>query len=209
MRWYTDVVISSTDKSPTLDNHEWSDLSSNSERVICIENISANALTVGIHGYTDAVVSWEATAGKRDDMDITDKQEEQQGDITGKVECKNCHAWVAERTLMLHEGFCYRNNLVCEWGCGKVFKRDSQELQEHWHCDQCDAIGDKQEARDKHIEYCHTPKTCVCTSFTAQSYEALAKHRCTICAEKLITCRYCHVMSLLKKKKEFVHVCVC
>ena len=185
-------MISSRDKSPTLENHEWSDLSSDNERTINIKNISTNALIVGIHGYTDTVVSWEATNNIEDDMDIVTAQEEDQ-DTTGKVQCKNCHAWIAERTLMLHEGFCYRNNVVCEWGCGKVFKKASPELQDHWHCDQCNAIGNKQEGRDKHIEYCHTPKTCVCTSYTTQSYEVLAEHRRTTCAEKLITCRYCHV----------------
>ncbi|EPB87006.1 hypothetical protein HMPREF1544_06224 [Mucor circinelloides 1006PhL] len=191
-----DVVVSSIDKSPTLDNHEWSDLSSDSERSIHIRNMSTATLFVGIHGYTDAVVSWEATVDS--DMDIVTKENErEEQDTAGKVQCKNCHAWIAERTLMLHEGFCYRNNVVCEWGCGKVFKKDSQELHEHWHCDQCDAIGDTQEngEREKHVEYCHTPKTCVCTIFTTQSYEALAEHRRTTCAEKLITCRYCHILT--------------
>ncbi|KAK4510543.1 Tlg2-vesicle protein [Mucor velutinosus] len=191
-----DVVVSGTDKTPTLDNHEWSDLSNDTERSIQISNISTDVLFVGIHGYTDTAVSWEATGNT--DMDISTKKEEDQAeDTTGKVQCKNCHAWIAERTLMLHEGFCYRNNVVCEWGCGKVFKKDSQELQEHWHCDQCDAIGNAQEngEREKHIAYCHTLKTCVCTTFTTQSYEALAEHRRTTCAEKLITCRYCHILT--------------
>ncbi|KAI8647502.1 ubiquitin fusion degradation protein UFD1-domain-containing protein [Parasitella parasitica] len=188
-----DVVISSTDKSPTLDNHEWSDLSSEVERTINIKDVTANAFIVGIHGYRDAVVTWEATSQIKDGVDMTTK-DEQASDTTGKVQCKNCHAWIAERTLMLHEGFCYRNNVVCEWGCGKIFKKDSRELQEHWHCNQCDATGNDQYGQDKHMAYCHTPKICVCANFTAQSFEALAEHRRTICAEKLIICRYCHTL---------------
>ncbi|KAI9363587.1 hypothetical protein BD770DRAFT_195032 [Pilaira anomala] len=121
--------------------------------------------------------------------------EVEEEDLTGKEQCKNCHAWVLQRTLVLHEGFCLRNNILCPWGCGKVFKKDSQELEDHWHCDQCDYIGEGgKEGREKHLAYFHTPKTCSCTHFTTDSYEALSVHKRTTCPEKLITCRFCHIL---------------
>lgn len=187
-------MISSTERSPTLENHEWSDLSSNKDKFIYISDISSPHLHVGIHGFTDnTTVTWEATQAnnstKDDTMDL-DTQE----DHEGKVQCKNCHAWVLERTLPLHENFCLRNNVICPWGCGKVFKKDSQDLNNHWHCDKCEHIGDHQEEeQEKHVIYEHTPKTCICTHFSTDSYRDLAEHRRTICSEKLITCKYCHV----------------
>jgi hypothetical protein len=188
-----DIVISSQDnKSPTLDNHEWADLSSNKEKIIQLDHLTSSKVHVGIHGYAENTsVSWESNQVTPTDetMDVEEKEDTTEG----MVQCKNCHAWIANRTVMLHEGFCYRNNTLCPWGCGQVFKKNSLELEEHWHCDQCDYVGSE---RVKHTEYYHTPKPCICTSFTASSFEVLAEHRRTICAEKLITCRYCHVKYL-------------
>lgn len=188
----TDIVISSQDnRSPTLDNHEWSDLLSNKEKFIPLDHLTSSKVHVGIHGYAqNTIVSWQSTqvTPSNEAMDIVSEHE----DTDNKVQCKNCHAWIADRTAVLHEGFCYRNNTVCPWGCGKVFKKNSLELEEHWHCDQCDFIGTVHES-EKHVAYFHTQKSCVCTSFTASSFEALAQHRRSTCAEKLITCRYCHV----------------
>jgi hypothetical protein len=172
-----------------LDNHEWSNLDSHREKTIQLTNLTSTKAHVGIHGYAEnTIVSWESNQVTESPMDLLEESQ----DTDGKVQCKNCHAWIADRTVMLHEGFCYRNNTVCPWGCGKVFKKDSIELEEHWHCDQCDYIGTILD-REKHVAYHHTPKPCICASYTASSFEALAEHRRTICPEKLITCRYCHV----------------
>ncbi|RCH97761.1 hypothetical protein CU098_001330, partial [Rhizopus stolonifer] len=119
----------------------------------------------------------------------------QEEDTSGKVQCKNCHAWIPPSSLTLHETFCLRNNVPCPWGCGQIFKKGSQELQEHGHCDQCEFISNSQQEQEKHFDYCHTLKTCVCTQFATPSYETLAEHRRTICPEKLIMCRYCHILT--------------
>ncbi|KFY25398.1 hypothetical protein V491_01754 [Pseudogymnoascus sp. VKM F-3775] len=46
-------------------------------------------------------------------------------------QCKNCHQWVPKRTMMLHENFCLRNNILCQQ-CQSVFKKNSPEWQSHW-----------------------------------------------------------------------------
>lgn len=173
-----------------MDYHQWSDLSSDHERSVHL-SVTTGHVYIGIHSFTDkSVITWQATI----DDETTAMEEEEEEDLTGKEQCKNCHAWVLQRTLVLHEGFCLRNNVLCPWGCGKVFKKDSQELEDHWHCDQCDYIGEGgKEGREKHLAYFHTPKTCSCTHFTTDSYEALSEHKRTTCPEKLITCRFCHV----------------
>lgn len=189
-------IVCGTEKTPTLDNHEWSDLSSDNQRSLNLLNLKSTHLHVGIHAYdNDTVVSWQA-------VPFTETMESDElQDNTGKEQCKNCHAWVLQRTLVLHENFCLRNNLLCPWGCGKVFKKDSQELNDHWHCDQCHHVAEN--GRQKHIDYHHTPKKCTCAHFTTDSYEVLAEHGRTTCPDKLIICRYCHVSvyKLLPKKK--------
>ncbi|CAO3637227.1 unnamed protein product [Mucor hiemalis] len=189
-----DIVVSSTDRTPTLENHEWCDLTSDRDRFVQLSHITSSHLHVGVHGYTEnTVVSWEAaqstTLATNQMMDLDEEDHE------GKVQCKNCHSWVLERTLLLHEGFCLRNNVICPWGCGKVFKKGSEEYEHHWHCDQCEYVGDNSvKEREKHTAYYHTTKKCVCTTFETNSFQALAEHRRSTCPEKLITCRYCHIL---------------
>lgn len=184
----TDIVASSVENKPTLENNEWADLTSNKERKLMIDTGGIKKIHFGFHGYDQQ--------SKVDQIQVVtsthdDPMETEQEDRTGKVQCDNCHQWILERTMMLHEGFCRRNNVLCEWGCGQIFKRDSEELKEHWHCDQCDYIGDGD--REKHVEYFHTEKSCICQQFKTTSYTDLAEHRRTECPEKLIFCRYCHV----------------
>lgn len=196
MRVCIDVVVSSQDKKPTVDRFEWASLSSDSERTIRIDNAPSDTLYVGLHGYKEySIVSWRV---EEDDgsMEVDDNVNEKPESTENKAQCKNCHAWILERTMLLHEGFCYRNNVPCPWGCGKVFKKGSEELEKHWHCDQCEHTGTTDD-KDKHIEYYHTPKTCVCDTFTRNTYDALAKHKSTDCPEKMIVCRYCHVCIVL------------
>jgi hypothetical protein len=56
------------------------------------------------------------------------------------AQCKNCLQWVPRHTMMLHENFCLRNNVICPL-CKAVFKKSSAEWQSHWHCDFDDAHG--------------------------------------------------------------------
>lgn len=162
------------------------------ERAVNISGISTGFLHVGVHGYNkQTTVAWKAS--KSSGITTTTKNEDMDVDTEGKVQCENCNAWVLERTLPLHQGFCLRNNVLCPWGCQQVFKKGSEELEQHWHCDQCDKVGNNREEREKHMDYCHTQKSCICNVFTTDSYEKMAEHRRTICSEKMITCRYCHV----------------
>ncbi|KAG1469755.1 hypothetical protein G6F56_003074 [Rhizopus delemar] len=186
-----DVVMSSEEKQPKVDHHMWADISSDSERTIRLTRITSKVLYIGIYGYEEnSTVSWEATELDDEPMDTTlgeNKAEE------GKIQCKNCQAWILERTAVLHEGFCYRNNVLCLWGCGRVFKKGSKEAEEHWHCDQCDKVGSI-EHKKKHVEYDHTSKACICNQFTTDSYSSLSAHKLADCSEKMIICKYCHIL---------------
>ncbi|KAI9323475.1 ubiquitin fusion degradation protein UFD1-domain-containing protein [Dichotomocladium elegans] len=187
----TDLVVSRTDQRPTIDNHEWSDLSSDTNRDLVIPGTaSLSRVYIGIHAVSsDAVVSWEAISADGSEMDGI--EDEPHAHEAGYTRCKNCNTWVPERSNTLHESFCLRNNVVCPHGCGRVFKKGSPELENHWHCTKCNYVGTRN-GQKKHIDYFHVPKTCICGDFVTNSYEELARHRQSMCSERLITCRYCH-----------------
>ncbi|KAF9978577.1 hypothetical protein BGZ73_001750 [Actinomortierella ambigua] len=108
----------------------------------------------------------------------------------GYAPCRNCGAWIPERTMMLHSNFCERNNVRCD-KCSKVLKKD--EVAEHFHCDHCSMAGHIREKR-KHMEIYHGWYQCACGSYETASLPELAHHRRTTCSERFITCRYCHTI---------------
>ncbi|KAM3552333.1 hypothetical protein ARSEF4850_007438 [Beauveria asiatica] len=63
--------------------------------------------------------------------------------------CSNCQQLVPKQSLVLHESFCRRNNIVCP-KCKLVFKKDSAEFTAHWHCEQDEACGNTPYSKQKH-----------------------------------------------------------
>ncbi|RMJ26880.1 ubiquitin fusion degradation protein [Aspergillus sp. HF37] len=110
------------------------------------------------------------------------------------VQCKNCQQWVPQRTFMLHENFCLRNNALCEQ-CGNVFQRRSPEWQNHWHCVHDSSHGNDAQSKHAHDTISHTTYTCPNCSFeTDAGLPSLANHRTTLCPGKPILCRFCHLV---------------
>ncbi|EDN06374.1 predicted protein [Histoplasma mississippiense (nom. inval.)] len=72
------------------------------------------------------------------------------------TQCKNCHQWIPERTLFLHENFCLRNNILCP-KCENVFQKRSPEWKNHWHCPHDSSYGNDQSSQLKHNTVFHTP----------------------------------------------------
>lgn len=109
-------------------------------------------------------------------------------------QCTNCLQWVPARTMILHQNFCLRNNVVCPH-CKNVFQKRSLEWQNHWHCDFGDGYGSSAESKAKHDAIFHTPHSCPnCgPEQTFPSLPLLARHRVTICPSKLILCQFCHL----------------
>ncbi|KAH0542845.1 hypothetical protein FGG08_002799 [Glutinoglossum americanum] len=107
--------------------------------------------------------------------------------------CKNCTQWVPHRTMILHENFCIRNNVLCPH-CRTVFKKSSSEWSNHWHCPHDSAHGNSVSSKIKHEEVSHTRRSCPNCSHEATSLEALAQHRTTLCPGKPILCQFCHLV---------------
>ncbi|PHH90339.1 hypothetical protein CDD83_3937 [Cordyceps sp. RAO-2017] len=107
-------------------------------------------------------------------------------------QCKNCFQYVPKRTVVLHENFCRRNNVVCA-RCKSVFKKGSPDWESHWHCEHDDAHGNTTLGKAKHDEVFHTDRQCPSCEFSTNSLPDLSRHRTTVCPGKLILCRFCHL----------------
>ena len=110
-----------------------------------------------------------------------------------EVRCKNCHQWVPQRTLFLHENFCLRNNVLCTQ-CNEVFQRRSSDWQNHWHCPHDEAHGRHISTRQKHDILYHMSKVCSNCGYQANNTPDLAHHRTSTCPGKLILCQFCHLL---------------
>ncbi|GAO50895.1 hypothetical protein G7K_5014-t1 [Saitoella complicata NRRL Y-17804] len=188
-----DLLVSTTPK-PVDDLHMWSSFDSAKRVALSASNIelsTATKLYVSIHGDSDEPCSFTLTASNGDSSPSANGQVTGPPD-PGNTQCPNCQTWVPERSIVLHENFCRRNNVKCNV-CGIIMKRSEEKL--HWHCDviDCDGWGTHPDQIPKHREVYHIPKSCSCGA-QLSSLPALAFHRATSCPEKLIMCRFCHTL---------------
>lgn len=183
---------------PRDDEHVFGDLSSRSLKRITIASTNveldgAEALYVSVHApdgqvpYKLRIVPSTDVDGEDEDADAEEEREE------GSIQCKNCRQWVPERTLVLHENFCLRNNVLCT-ACDKVFQKRSPEWQNHWHCAHDDAYGTSIASHEHHDQTFHAPHACPACGFNASGLPRLAHHRTTTCPGKPILCQFCHLV---------------
>ncbi|KAK0117489.1 hypothetical protein ONS95_011829 [Cadophora gregata] len=123
-------------------------------------------------------------------LDAEDKDTEMHS--PEEQQCKNCLQWVPSRTMMLHENFCLRNNILCPH-CSLVYKKTSPEWTSHWHCPHDTSHGNSPSSRLTHDIIFHTPHPCPSCPYTASNLPLLATHRTTTCPSKLILCQFCHL----------------
>jgi hypothetical protein len=166
----------------------------------------AEALLISVHGFSPAGSTGTSSSPRR--FTLRAKSVETEGtsglpiDLDGspaksadEEQCKNCRQWIPKRTIMLHENFCLRNNVLCPH-CNNVFKKSSEEWASHWHCPtHQDAYASNAISKEKHDFVQHTSHTCPSCgpSFTFPSLPELARHRTTICPGKLVLCQFCHL----------------
>jgi hypothetical protein len=110
-----------------------------------------------------------------------------------EVVCQNCRQTVPKSSLMLHENFCLRNNILCPHGCDQVFQKRSPEYGAHWHCPHDTFHGNTLLSRQKHDALYHTPQTCSSCGSDFPSIPLLSQHKVTNCPGRLILCRFCHL----------------
>jgi len=196
---------------PREDEHIWGDFSEDSTKTLKIQpsNVeleNAEALYVSVHARAaseapsstphkyslqfkslpkqpSAGSSSNPVALEDSDTEMHSPDEEQ---------CKNCHQWIPKRTMMLHENFCLRNNILCPH-CQNVFQRKSQAWRDHWHCPYDSSHGNSPSSRAGHDSIFHTSRLCPNCPYEASNLRDLATHRTSICPGKIILCQFCHL----------------
>ena len=193
---------------PRDDEHVWGDFGDSTTKTISIQpsNIElegAESLYISVHSRKSLTspkplsrFSLRAKStpklGQPGNPVAIDLDEDTEMHSAEDEQCKNCHQWVPKRTMMLHEIFCLRNNIICP-RCSNVFQKKSQEWEAHWHCEHDSAYGNTRASKLKHDEVAHTPQQCPSCPYPATNLRDLAVHRTSICPGKLILCQFCHL----------------
>ncbi|KFY30130.1 hypothetical protein V493_02113 [Pseudogymnoascus sp. VKM F-4281 (FW-2241)] len=171
-----------------------------------VELEGAESLYISVHGYSPPertnpatkspprryILRAQSVEDSTPDVSTVDLTTTEDSHGPEDVQCKNCHQWVPNRTMMLHENFCLRNNILCQV-CQSVFKKNSPEWQSHWHCEHDSAHGNTAVAHIKHNHIYHSDVSCPSCDYQASSIPDLALHRTTLCPGKLILCQFCHL----------------
>ncbi|KAK3942633.1 ubiquitin fusion degradation protein UFD1-domain-containing protein [Diplogelasinospora grovesii] len=173
-----------------------------------VELEGAESLMISVHGYSTQAEDSAQSAPRR--YTLRAKAVPVQGSSEEPIaldsstsrsadeeQCRNCLQWVPKRTIVLHENFCRRNNILCPQ-CKNVFHKSSEEWANHWHCPMHpEANGSTPQSKAKHDYIQHTSHTCPScgpsSPFTFPSLPELARHRTTVCPGKLILCQFCHL----------------
>ncbi|KAM0351788.1 hypothetical protein ACHAPU_002300 [Fusarium lateritium] len=171
-----------------------------------VELEGAEQITISVHGYRHSNAADGSAKtfrySLRAKVDLPDaSQGESNGIAKGtdghvpapdEEQCSNCLQFIPKRTMVLHENFCRRNNIVCP-DCKSVFKKGSPEWEAHWHCDKDSAFGNSTASKAKHDDIFHTERQCPHCEFSTNSLTDLARHSTSVCPGKLILCRFCHL----------------
>lgn len=192
---------------PREEEYIFGDVSARSTKRIKIEHTNtsledAEALWISVRGTQDKSVDTRPDApffyslqviSTSTTSSLADTSDDSTPPNPDDVRCKNCHQWVPQRTMILHENFCLRNNVFCPH-CSRVFGKSSTSWQNHWHCPHDSEYGSTPFQHEHHNAHFHTPQTCRDCSYEAPSMRDLAQHRTTICPGKLILCQFCHLI---------------
>ncbi|KAJ5935662.1 hypothetical protein N7466_005209 [Penicillium verhagenii] len=192
---------------PRTDMHVWGDFSSQSPKRVKIQptNVAlegAEALYISTHVNSFASDSEDTTPAQQSPvqyhLQITANTSEENTETdeaheSGDVQCQNCRQWVPQRTLVLHENFCLRNNILCSQ-CNNVFQKRSPEWENHWHCPHDSAHGNDASSKLSHDAIFHSAHSCPDCTAQFEGLPALAQHRTTDCPGKLILCQFCHLL---------------
>ncbi|MQM00314.1 hypothetical protein Taro_033045 [Colocasia esculenta] len=176
---------------PTQHQHEWSSHDMGSKVLVLVPkdpNAIAGNYSIAVFGYKGrtkydiSVALKEKSKRRAGDQFDTPSQID-----TELVECHNCKHQISSQSIMIHEAFCFRHNVVCQHdGCGVVLRKE--EAGKHVHCDKCNRAF-QQEEMEKHTMVFHQPLHCPCGVVLEK--EAMIQHQSTICPLRLITCRFC------------------
>ncbi|KAI8558270.1 hypothetical protein RHMOL_Rhmol04G0077700 [Rhododendron molle] len=177
---------------PTRHQHEWSSHDVGSKALI----LSSKDQRLGIGIYSIGVYGFKGTSKYQVSVTIQENRDHRAGQQAvsssspmemDTVECRNCKHYIPSRTIALHEAYCSRHNVPCQYvGCGVVLR--IEEAKNHIHCDKCGQAFHRGEI-EKHMKVFHEPLHCPCGVVLEK--EQMVQHQTTDCPLRLITCRFC------------------
>ncbi|KAK8923971.1 hypothetical protein KSP39_PZI019062 [Platanthera zijinensis] len=176
---------------PTQHRHEWSSHDVGSKTLI----LSPTYAHLGAGNYSIAVFGFKGWARYLISVSVKENHNLGMGQKTSapskvdidSAECQNCRHQISSRTLLLHEAYCIRHNVICQHdGCGVVLRKE--ESADHVHCMKCGKVFRAGEM-EKHMKVFHAPTNCACGVILEK--EDMVQHQSTSCPLRLVTCRFC------------------
>ncbi|XXG67866.1 hypothetical protein AAC387_Pa06g1110 [Persea americana] len=176
---------------PSQHQHEWSSHDVGSKILILSpkdENLIAGIYSIGVYGFKGLtkyhiLVYVEDCSNRR----VGEKALSSSSSAADTVECQNCKHYIPTNTIALHEAFCSRHNVVCQYeGCGVVLRKE--EMENHVHCIKCGRAFQQGEI-EKHMKVFHEPLHCLCGAVLEK--EEMVQHQSFVCPLRLIPCRFC------------------
>ncbi|KAG6511513.1 uncharacterized protein LOC121975897 [Zingiber officinale] len=177
---------------PTQHRHEWSSHELGS-KVLIVRPKDPSRLVVGT--YSIGVFGFKGVTRYKISVAYKDDIKQRVGECATvplevdveSVECRNCKHYISNRTILLHEAYCIRHNVLCQYnGCGVVLKKEAAA--NHVHCDKCGQAF-QQGQLEKHMRVFHEPLDCPCGVILEK--EQMVEHQSLMCPLRLITCRFC------------------
>nr|CAD1834903.1 unnamed protein product [Ananas comosus var. bracteatus] len=178
---------------PTQHRHEWSSHEMGSKVLILKQkdqSLVAGTYSIGVFGFK-GVTTFNISVRVKDLNNNRQKVGEHlnasfQVD-SYSVECRNCRHYISSRTIVIHEAYCVRHNVVCQHeGCGVVLRKE--QAANHVHCGKCGQAFQQGEM-EKHMKVFHEPLHCPCGVVLEK--EEMVQHQSSTCPSRLIVCRFC------------------
>lgn len=148
---------------PTQHRHEWSSHETGSKVLVLDYKdpaVIAGTYSIGVFGfkgltrYNISVVLKDNIAQRIGENMKTPSQ------VVDSVECQNCGRFISRPSIMVHEAYCLRHNVLCQHnGCGVVLRKE--EAGNHAHCSKCGKAFQRAEI-EKHMKVFHEPLHCPC-----------------------------------------------
>lgn len=148
---------------PTQHRHEWSSHETGSKNLVIKhnnQNLVPGNYTIGVYGFK-GVSKYQISVHVKDrNVHVQKVGEGEKMNSEDLVECGNCKRYITKQTIVLHEAYCLRHNVICQHdGCGVVLRKEERE--NHVHCVKCGCALQKGEM-EKHMKVFHEPIECLC-----------------------------------------------
>ncbi|KAL3509839.1 hypothetical protein ACH5RR_029240 [Cinchona calisaya] len=177
---------------PTRHQHGWSSHDVGSKVLI----LSSKDLSLGPGTYSIGLYGFKGKTKFQVSVDVQENSKTKVGQQAasssssvdaGTTECRNCKHYIPSRTIVLHEAYCSRHNIICQHAdCGVVLR--IEDAKNHVHCEKCGNAFQGGEIK-KHMKVFHEPLQCPCGIVLEK--EQMVKHQSSDCHLRLITCRFC------------------